>query len=172
MPALGVPGAAALAQDAASGGQVEAPGLGHELPASRALLHATQLPAPDEPGGGLAFGMNKSWYEGLTDWEKAIIEAACMEEHAASHEENIAKNGEYLGKLVNEHGVQVRAFNDDVWDAFGVAAAEVFADVRAHSDLALRIDDHFQAALRSYGSMLAAFEGTFINQRNRVLGLI
>jgi len=125
-----------------------------------------------EPGGGLAFGMNKSWFEGLSDWEKAVIEAACMEEHAASHEENIAKNGEFLGKLVNDHGVQVRAFNDDTWDAFGEASAEVFADVRAHSDLATKIDDQFQAALRSYGTMLANFEGTFINQRNRVLGLV
>ena len=125
-----------------------------------------------EPGGGLAFGMNKSWFEGLSDWEKAVIESACMEEHAASHEENIAKNGEYLGKLVNDHGVQVRAFNDDVWDAFGVAAEEVYAEVRAHSDLATKIDDAFQSNLRQEGRMMAAFEGTFINQRNRVLGLL
>ena len=73
---------------------------------------------------------------------------------------------------MNEHGVQVRAFNDDVWDAFGVATVEVLAEVRAHSDLATRIDDHFQAALRQEGAMMAKFEGTFINQRNRVLGLI
>ncbi|MEJ6500128.1 MAG: TRAP transporter substrate-binding protein [Rhodobacterales bacterium] len=125
-----------------------------------------------EPGGGLAFGMNKAFYDGLTEWERAILEAACNEEQAASHEENIAKNGEYLAKLVNEHGVQVRAFNDDVWDAFGRASEEVFAEVRAHSDLATRIDDHFQAALRQEGATMAAFEGTFINQRNRVLGLI
>lgn len=125
-----------------------------------------------EPGGGIAFGMNKAWYEGLSDYEKAIIEAACYEELASSHEEAIAKNGEYLTKLVDEHGVQVRAFNDDIWDAFGEASAEVFEDTRAHSALATEVDDHFQATLRNQGAMLAAFEGTFINQRNRVLGLI
>jgi TRAP-type mannitol/chloroaromatic compound transport system substrate-binding protein len=37
-----------------------------------------------EPGGGLAFGMNKSFWEGLSEIEKAIITAACNEEHAAS----------------------------------------------------------------------------------------
>ncbi|MCP5036555.1 MAG: ABC transporter substrate-binding protein, partial [Rhodobacteraceae bacterium] len=125
-----------------------------------------------EPGGGLAFGMNKAWYEGLSDFEKAVIEAACNEEHAASHEENIAKNGEYLAKLINDHGVKVRAFNDDVWDAFGEGAAEVFAETRAHSDLAAKIDDAFQKSLRETGIMMANFEGTFVNQRNRVLGLI
>ena len=36
-----------------------------------------------------------------------------MEEHAAQYEETCAKNGEYLAKLINEHGVKVRAFNDD-----------------------------------------------------------
>ncbi|PJK28668.1 TRAP transporter substrate-binding protein [Minwuia thermotolerans] len=125
-----------------------------------------------EPGGGLAFGMNASWWGGLTDWEKAVIEAACMEEHAAQFEEACARNGEYMAKLVNEHGVQVRAFSDEVWDAFGEASAEVFQEVRDHSPLALKIDDAFQRSLREIGGTMAALEGTFVNQRNRVLGLI
>ena len=125
-----------------------------------------------EPGGGLAFGMNRSWFDGLSDYEKAVIETACMEENAAAYEENIAKNGEYLSKLVNDHGVQVRAFNDDIWDAFGEAAAEVFEEVRAHSPLAAKVDDSFQSKLREMGTMMANFEITFVNQRNRVLGLV
>jgi len=125
-----------------------------------------------EPGGGLAFGMNKSWWSSLSDWEQAVIEAACYEEHAAQFEETMAKNGEYLAKLVNEQGVQIRAFNDDIWDAFGDAAAEVFEETRAHSALATKVDDAFQKSLREIGGTMAQFEGTFVNQRNRVLGLI
>jgi TRAP-type mannitol/chloroaromatic compound transport system substrate-binding protein len=125
-----------------------------------------------EPGGGLSFGMNASWWGSLTDWERAVITAASMEEHAAQFEEAQAKNGEYLNKLVNDHGVQMRAFNDDVWDAFGEASAEVFAETRDHSPLAAEIDDAFQAALRDIGGTMARFETTFLNQRNRVLGLI
>ena len=124
-----------------------------------------------EPGGGLAFGMNKAWWESLSDTEQAILKACCDQEQMLSHSEAWAKNGEYMTKLVNEHGVQVRAFNDDIWDAFGDAAAEVFADVRAHSALATKIDDGFQASLREIGGTLAKFEGTFLSQRNRVLGL-
>jgi len=108
-----------------------------------------------EPGGGLAFGMNKAFWDSLSDYEKAVVEACCNEEHAAQFEETVALNGDYLGRLVNDHGVQVRAFNDDVWDAFGEAAAEVFQETRDHSALAV----------------MAKFEGTFVNQRNRVLGL-
>ena len=124
-----------------------------------------------EPGGGLAFGMNIDFYNGLSDYEKAVIEAACNEEHAAQFEEAMALNGEYMAKLENDHGVQVRAFNDDVWDAFGEGAAEVFEETRAHSALATEVDDAFQKALREIGGTMAKFEGTFVIQRNRVLGL-
>ncbi len=124
-----------------------------------------------EPGGGLAFGMNAEWWGARSDYEKAVLNAACAEELAASHEEAAALNGQYLKRLVDEQGVQVRAFNDDVWDAFGGASEEVFEEVRAHSDLAMRIDDDFQAKLREIGSFMANFETTFVNQRNRFLGL-
>ena len=124
-----------------------------------------------EPGGGLAFGMNLDFYNGLTDHERAVIEAAWYEENAAQPEEAMANNGTYLNKLVNEHGVQLRAFNDDVWDAFGEAAAEVFEETREHSDLAARINDSYQAALRDIGGFRAIAEIEFSTQRNRVLGM-
>ena len=125
-----------------------------------------------EPGGGLAFGMNAEWWGSLTDWEKAVIEAACNEEHAAQPEEASANNGAYLARLVNDHGVQTRAFNEDVWDAFGEAAVEVFEETRDHSALATKIDDDFQAKLREIGGWRAVAEVEFSNQRNRVLGMI
>jgi len=124
-----------------------------------------------EPGGGLGFGMNKSWWESLSEYEQAVITACCMEENAAQPEEAAAKNGEYLAKLVNEHGVQTRQFNDDVWDAFGTAAEEVFAETRDHSPLAAKINDHFQASLREIGGWRAQAEIEFSKQRNRILGI-
>ena len=124
-----------------------------------------------EPGGGLGMGMNKAWWESLSDYERAIIEAACNEEHAAQPEEASANNGEYLARLINDHGVQLRSFPDDVWDAFGDAAGEVFEETRDHSALAKKIDDQFQASLREIGGFRKIAELEFSNQRNRVLGL-
>jgi TRAP-type mannitol/chloroaromatic compound transport system substrate-binding protein len=125
-----------------------------------------------EPGGGLGFGMNKSWWESLSEYEQAVIEACCNEEMAAQPEEAAAKNGEYLTRLINEHGVEARQFNEDVWDAFGDASAEVFEETRAHSPLAAKINDSYQASLREIGSWRAQAEIEFSNQRNRVLGMI
>ena len=125
-----------------------------------------------EPGGGLAFAFNASFWGSLTDLEKSVIEAAAMEENAAQFEECVANNGKYLAKLVNDHGVQIRSFGDDTWDSFGKAAAEVFEETRDHSALAKKIDTAFQKNLREIGGFMAKFETTFLNQRNRVLGLI
>ena len=65
----------------------------------------------------------------------------------------------------------MKAFPDEVWDSFGEASAEVYEEVRDHSALAKKIDDAFQKALKEIGGTIAQFEGTFVNQRNRVLGL-
>ena len=125
-----------------------------------------------EPGGGLAFGMNKSWWESLSEYEQAVIEACCLEENANQPEEAAANNGKFLARLVNDHGVKTRTFNDDVWDAFGEAAEEVFEETRDHSELAAEINDHYQAALRDIGAWRGAAEVDFSNQRNRILGLV
>lgn len=128
-------------------------------------------PGMHEPGGGLAFGMNKDWWSKRTPWEKAVIETACMEEHAAQPEEALANNGAYLQKLVDEHGVELRTFSDEIYDSFGEAAEEVYEETRDHSPLAKKIDDHFQASLRTLGAYLKLAEVGFTNQRNRVLDL-
>ena len=122
-----------------------------------------------EPGSCLAFAFNASFWGKLSSNEKALITAASMEEHAAQYEETCAKNGEYLAKLINEHGTKVRSFNDDVWDSFGEAAAEVFEETRNHSALAKKIDGAYQSFLKECGSMMAKFEISYVNQRNRVL---
>ncbi|MGG7567341.1 TRAP transporter substrate-binding protein [Rhodovulum sp. DZ06] len=124
-----------------------------------------------EPGGGLAFGVNRQFWDGLSAHHQAILTAACMEENAAAPEEAVANNGAYLSKLVNEHGVELRSFNEEVWDAFGEASAEVFEETRAHSALAAKIDDSYQGALREFGGYLKIADIEFANQRNRVLGL-
>jgi TRAP-type mannitol/chloroaromatic compound transport system substrate-binding protein len=125
-----------------------------------------------EPGGPIAFGFNASFWGSLSNWEKSVITAASMEENAAQFEECMANNGKYLKKLVDEHGVQIKSFNDDVWDSFGTASAEVFEEVRDHSPLAKKIDDAFQKNLREIGGSMANLEGIFLNQRNRILGIV
>ena len=124
-----------------------------------------------EPGTIVSLGANKSWWDGLAKSDQLIIDAAATVLHENMYSEYNAKNGEFLAKLVNEQGVQLRKFSDDVADAFGEAAEEVFAETREHSDLARRIDDSYRQALRTVGSWLTIADGEYAIQRNRVLGI-
>lgn len=128
-------------------------------------------PGFHEPGGGLSLGINASWWGKLSNWEKALITAASMEEHAAQYEEAQANNGAYLARMIQDHGVELRQFSEDTFDSFGEATAEMFEEVRDHSPLAKKINDEFQAALRELAGWQKIAEVAFSNQRNRVLGI-
>ncbi|MBT3430242.1 MAG: TRAP transporter substrate-binding protein [Proteobacteria bacterium] len=129
------------------------------------------FPGMHEPASMLAVGMNKSWWDGLSKTDQALIKAAAAQEDSRMMSEYNAKNGAALDKLITEQGVQVREFNDDVYDAFGEAAEEVFEEVRAHSELANRIHESFAATRRDVGRWMNLSDQPYLRQRNRVLGV-
>ena len=128
-------------------------------------------PGMHEPGSMLAVGMNKSWWEGLSSSDQLIIEAAASMENDVMMSEYNAKNGEALARLINEQGIELREFNDDVYDSFGEAAEEVFDEARSHSELANRIHESFAAARADVGGWGKLAEVAYLAQRNRVLGV-
>ena len=82
-----------------------------------------------------------------------------------------AKNGAALANLITNHGVKLRKFNDDVYDSFGEASEEVFADTRSHSKLAERIHVSFLKSRKSLGAWSKISDQAYVAQRNRVLGV-
>ena len=128
-------------------------------------------PGFHEPGGGISLAFNKAFWDGLSEHHKAIITAAALEEHANAYEETVAFNGEYLNKLITEHGVELKQFNDEVYDAFGAATAEIFEEIRQHSPMAAKIHDDYMAAMNEMAEWQAVAEVAYVNQRNRVLGI-
>ena len=128
-------------------------------------------PGFHEPGGFLSFGMNASWWGSLSKSDQLIIQACCGQSNDEVMGEFNANNGAYLAKLVNEHGVVVKEFGDDVYDAFGRGSDEVFEEVKAHSDLANRIHESFAKARAEVGAWSNLADGAYLKQRNRVLGI-
>jgi len=128
-------------------------------------------PGFHEPGSMPALGMNKKWWTSLSKLHQALIEAACNEENARQMAETTANNGTYLTKLIKDHGVKVVKFNDDIYDSFGKAAAEVFAETRAHDPLTAEIHDSFAKARADVGRWSGYADAAFVVQRNRVLKL-
>jgi len=129
------------------------------------------FPGMHEPASMLAVGMNKSWWESLPKSDQALIRAAAHQENDRMPAEYNANNGAYLDKLITEQGIQVREFNDDVYDAFGEAAEAVFEEVRAHSDLANRVHESFAKSRADVGRWMNLSDQPYLRQRNRVLGV-
>jgi TRAP-type mannitol/chloroaromatic compound transport system substrate-binding protein len=128
-------------------------------------------PGMHEPGGFISFGMNKSWWSGLTKSEQLIIEASSQMECEIAMSENNALNAAYLKKLTKEHGVKLREFSDEIYDSFGEAAAAVMKETRAHSSLADRIYKSFAEARTNVASWMKLSDVGYSLKRNRVLGL-
>ena len=121
-----------------------------------------------EPGSMIAAGFNQKFWNDLSDTDKAIISAAATSENELMMSEYNGKSGAAFKRLTTDHGVQVRSFNDDVWDAMAEAADEVFEEARAHSDLANRIHESFLSARAEIGGWLGTSTGEYLTQRNRI----
>jgi TRAP-type mannitol/chloroaromatic compound transport system substrate-binding protein len=128
-------------------------------------------PGMHEPGSMLCIGMNASWWGKLSKSDQFIVEAAASMENDVMLAEYNAKNGASLAQLISDNGVQLREFNNNVYDAFGRAAAEVFAEVSAHSDFARDVHESFLKARSDIGGWTNISDQAYVAQRNRVLGL-
>jgi len=129
------------------------------------------FPGMHEPGSMLALGMNASFWGKLSKSDQMLIEAVSAAENDIMMAEYNAKNGSSLASLISDQGVLLREFNDDIYDAFGEAANEVFAEVRAHSDLANRVHESFAKTRKDVGSWTNISDQAYVAQRNRVLGM-
>ena len=128
-------------------------------------------PGLHEPGTILAIGTNKSWFDSLPKSDQLVIEACATQTHFDLFSEVNAKNPEWLQKFITEQGVVLKKFNEDIIDAFGEAAEEVFEETRQHSPLAKKIDDSFRTSMQDVAGWLSIAEIEYFNQRNRVLGI-
>lgn len=128
-------------------------------------------PGVHEPGAALSMGFNKSWLTSLPTWQQKAIEYVCGNENDRMLAEYNANNGDYLQRLVNEHGVQLREFNDDIYDAFGVAADATFETIVSYDDMARRMHEAFLSAREKTGGWMNISDVAYLRQRNRVLGI-
>ncbi|MBF9046807.1 ABC transporter substrate-binding protein [Rhodobacterales bacterium LSUCC0031] len=119
-----------------------------------------------EPGSALALSFNLDVWESLTPAQQKIVEIACEATHANNFSMSLAENGAALARLQSA-GVQAREFPEDVWDAFGRAAAEVNAE-NMTDPLYAQIHASFAASMASTSAWWDLGDGEYIRQRNRV----
>lgn len=127
-------------------------------------------PGFHEPGSALAMGMNLGVWEGLPADQKAIVKSACHAANNQSLAEFNYQNGLALNTLVDEHGVQLRAFSDEIWSEVGRIAEQVVADTANADPISQRVYESYINARRLIRDWANVSEAPYYRQRDRVLG--
>jgi len=121
-----------------------------------------------EPGAGLSLATNRDVFNELSPAHQKIIEVAAAEAHQWNLAQFLNNNGAALQRLVSE-GVQVREFNDSIWDAFGAASKDVL-DGYMEDSLFADIRNSVSASMAASSDWIKKSEGAYRAQRDRVLG--
>ena len=105
-------------------------------------------PGIHEPGTALGFGTNLDLWNTLSAKERNIFENAAMAENDYMYSEFNANNARALDTLINEHGVQLNRFSDEILQKLATVSAEVVADAAKADELTKRVFDSFMEARR------------------------
>ena len=129
------------------------------------------MPAFHEPGPGLEVTVNRARFDALpTDLQK-IVEYAAASVTATTDADFTFHNIQSLAPLVEEHGVELRTFSDDIVRELGRVSLEVIDEIGETSPLAGRILESYRTFLRksvSYGERMTA---PMLRQRALVHGV-
>lgn len=103
------------------------------------ILKNYMFPGFHEPGTALSLGINRAFWDSLTDTEREIIRAAASAENDIMMAEFNARNGEALQELTTTHGVKLHIFPRDVWTAIAKVSQDVVGEVGQVDALGERI---------------------------------
>lgn len=122
-----------------------------------------------EPGPNLHVNFNLEVFDSLSDSQKLIVEQVAAATNIWSMSQFMSHNSAALLRL-QAAGVKLMTFPDDVWDAFGAAAKEVVEEPMS-DEIYKECYDSYMASMKSSANWISRSEGTFLAQRNRVMGL-
>ena len=122
-------------------------------------------PGWQEPGPMMETIINKQAWDSLPPDLQAIVKAASRAMNEDMLAEYTSRNAAALRTLVDEHGVDIRPFPDDVLQRLREISDEVVAEMAASSPMAQRIHDSYAAYKDSVEDWHAISEHAYLNAR-------
>lgn len=100
-------------------------------------------PGWHEPGPALEMIFNKTKFEALPDDLQEILRTACLRLNRWMMAEFDAKNGEYIGKMINEEGVDIRRFPEEVLAGLKKATDEALTELTERDSPSKKVFESF-----------------------------
>ena len=126
-------------------------------------------PGFHEPGSCLGVGINLDVWNSLESDHQAIIQAACRASNNVSLAQFTYQNAIALRDLVENRGVELRAFSDEIWTRIGEISEQVVSDMGNQDPLTRRVYESYIAARDSMRSWGRTSEMPYMQQRERVI---
>ncbi len=120
------------------------------------------FPSFVEPGLATELVVDKAKYQELPEDLQAIIRDVSQAEYDMVSSDFYANDPRALQTLINDHGVQVRAFPEEILEAGAKAAAEVIGAMRDNADpLVKKTAEHFIESLNTVRTRTAQIDTPF-----------
>jgi len=130
------------------------------------------FPSFIEPGLATELVVSKSKYQELPTDLQAIIRDVCQAEYDAVAADFAANDPRALQTLVNDHGVQVRQFPEEILKAGADAAKEIVLELLDSSDaLTKKTAESFASALNILRQKTEGTDSPFIRAREQYFHL-
>ena len=122
-------------------------------------------PGWQEPGPTLECIVNKDAYAKLPEDLQAIVATACQATGSQMLAEYAARNRAALETLVNQHGVELRAFPDEVMAALRETADQVLQDLVAEDAFSRKVFASFDKYRKQVRESTRLAEQAYLNTR-------
>ncbi len=130
------------------------------------------LPGFHEVGPTAEVLINQQAWDALPEDLKAVVDGAAKATAIDYNADYRYHNVTLLKPLVEEHGVELRVFPDDVNDALGIAAMDVLQELGDSDDLTRRIHASYMAFLRDADVYARWFDRPIQTMRAKALAAI
>ena len=122
-------------------------------------------PGWHEPATVLDNFINLAAWNALSDDLKAIVESANRAVNVSVLSEFVARNNDSLEVLVNDHGVELRPFNDEILQGLGALAGEVMNDEASADTLSREVMDSLLTFRQTAKAWAGVSEQSFMSAR-------
>lgn len=124
-------------------------------------------PGWHEPGSMMEYTVNKAAFEALPKDLQAIVKVASRAANQDMLDEYTSRNNQALQELVKKHGVEVRAYPDDVLQKLKGLSVEVLEELAAKDPMSKKVYESFKAYRDNVVEYHKISEQAYLNARNQ-----
>ena len=123
-------------------------------------------PGFQEPTSAESLGVNLDLWNDLSEADRQVIKLAAAQENVMNPADFIANPSRSLDILLNEHGVELRSFPDEVMIELGKATKVVLAEAAASDPMTGKVAESYMAFLDEAATWTEQSEQAYLRARS------